>query len=133
MNGLLDPVEIGEQVQPRAGPEFSPLQDRPRSHCGRHLLMGGGQDGVNHPEGVSVADQRGSVRSERNLFTRSSRVRISIEPQVRLANPYVPSCAVVSRCGIRNAPPRVFREGAHGSPGWIRTNDQVVNSHLLYR
>jgi hypothetical protein len=25
------------------------------------------------------------------------------------------------------------RESENGSPSWIRTNDQVINSHLLYR
>jgi hypothetical protein len=30
---------------------------------------------------------------------------------------------------------RLFRGflGKNGSPSWIRTNDQVINSHLLYR
>lgn len=27
--------------------------------------------------------------------------------------------------------PIVSDEGDHGSPGWIRTNNQVINSHLL--
>ncbi len=31
--------------------------------------------------------------------------------------------------------PRHFRylRRCRGSPSWIRTNDQVINSHLLYR
>ena len=72
-------------------------------------------------------------RFERTLLTSSLGVRIRHGPRVPQTNRTGRCLAGLSAGGIKENAPALSREGVHGSPGRIRTYDQVVNSHLLYR
>ena len=69
-------------------------------------------------------------RSFRAAFARPSwlmGIRLAIQ-EVKSVNRRVLLDGARPMLRVRNVP-----VGNSGSPSWIRTNDQVINSHLLYR